>query len=223
MPNKEHKKKRYEVLAEVTKIFSSPRRLEILDALIQRDASVEEIAKLTTQSVATTSQHLQVLKQGCVVETQRQGTTIVYSLHPTIKEIFVHIRQFAEQINPELQMLAQQQQIVPLVNFGEVQQKMETNAVLLDVRSPKEFAFSHMAGAINIPLPHLCHRLHNLSKDQDIIVTCRGPYCVSSVEAIQVLQQNNFTVFHYTDGVGEWQMHGGSIVSGEKYISHTSN
>lgn len=215
MPNKEHKKQRYEVLAEVTKIFSSPRRLEILDALIQRDASVEEIAKLTTQSVATTSQHLQVLKQGCVVETQRQGTTIVYSLHPTIKEIFVHIRQFAEQMNPELQMLAQQQQIVPLVSFGEVQQKMEANAVLLDVRSPKEFAFSHMAGAINIPLPHLGNRLHHLSTDQEIIVTCRGPYCVSSVEAIQVLQQNNFTVFHYTDGVGEWQMHGGAILRSE--------
>lgn len=215
MPNKEHKKQRYEVLAEVTKIFSSPRRLEILDALIQRDASVEEIAKLTTQSVATTSQHLQVLKQGCVVKTQRQGTTIVYSLHPTIKEIFVHIRQFAEQMNPELQMLAQQQQVVPLVNFGEVQQKMEANAVLLDVRSPKEFAFSHMAGAINIPLPHLGNRLHHLSTDQEIIVTCRGPYCVSSVEAIQVLQQNNFTVFHYTDGVGEWQMHGGAILRSE--------
>ena len=215
MPNKEHKKKRYEVLAEVTKIFSSPRRLEILDALIQRDASVEEIAKLTTQSVATTSQHLQVLKQGCVVETQRQGTTIVYSLHPTIKQIFVHIRQFAEQMNPELQLLAQQQQIVPLVNFGEVQKKLEANAVLLDVRSPKEFAFSHMAGAVNIPLPHLGNRLHQLSTDQEIIVTCRGPYCVSSVEAIQVLQQNNFIVFHYTDGVGEWQMHGGSILRSE--------
>jgi DNA-binding transcriptional ArsR family regulator len=48
--------------ARIGKVLSNGRRLEIVELLAQAERSVEELAADTSQSVANTSQHLQVLK-----------------------------------------------------------------------------------------------------------------------------------------------------------------
>ena len=50
------------------------------------------------------------------------------------------------------------------------QQRME--GLLLDVRTPKEFAEGHVPGARNIPLHELSRSLHLLPRDQPITVYC---------------------------------------------------
>lgn len=47
-----------------------------------------------------------------------------------------------------------------------------TNALLVDVREPEEFAAGHMPGAINLPLSQMRQRYHELPQDRDIWLSC---------------------------------------------------
>jgi len=209
--NRELKNARYTAFAEMGKVFANARSLEIIDVLIQRPRSVEEIATSIQQSVASTSQHLQVLKRTKAVNTERQGTTIIYSLAEGTLEVFVAMRKLADAINPSLQVL-QQQRSIPSVTFEHVQHVLqESSAVLLDVRTVAEFENGHIEGAINIPLLELQNRVVELHLHQKVIVTCRGPYCVSSDEAAKFLSEKGFSVSRYDDGVGEWCVLGGKL------------
>jgi rhodanese-related sulfurtransferase len=213
---RDFKQARYSGFAEVGKIFSNAKRLEIIDALIQRPRSVEEISNVIEQSVASTSQHLQVLKRAQAVRTERQGTTIIYSLSEGTLDVFVAMRRLAETISPCLQVLRQQHANVPTITFEEVQQALEEEtALLLDVRTIQEFSNGHMDGAVSMPLQDLPFRMAELSIEKPLIVTCRGPYCVSSDEAAKLLIEQGFTVSRYDDGVGEWCSQGG-ILCGRK-------
>ena len=211
MTNKrDFKNARYNGFAEVGKIFANAKRLEIIDVLIQRPRSVDEIANAIEQSVASTSQHLQVLKRARAVQTERQGTTITYSLAEGTRDVFIAMRSLAESINPSLQVLRQQHASIPTITFEAVQEALNTGAaILLDVRTAKEFANGHMDGAINIPLDSL--PTTDISQTKPLIVTCRGPYCVSSDEAARLLLERGFSVSRYDDGVGEWCSQGGTL------------
>lgn len=52
-------------------------------------------------------------------------------------------------------------------------------AVILDVRSKHEFAFGHIAGAINIPVSDLSEMLSTLPDKRKTIITC----CASGVRS----------------------------------------
>ena len=47
-------------------------------------------------------------------------------------------------------------------------------ALLLDVRSPQEFAQGHLEDAINIPVQSLAQRITELPQDKQLIVYCRS-------------------------------------------------
>ena len=52
----------YDQLARISKAIASPRRLELIDLLAQRERPVEDLARLSSMSVANTSRHLQALR-----------------------------------------------------------------------------------------------------------------------------------------------------------------
>lgn len=54
------KQRLFDAFASVGKALSSGRRVELIDVLVQGERSVEELAGEIGQSVANTSQHLQV-------------------------------------------------------------------------------------------------------------------------------------------------------------------
>src|SRR6266542_220982 len=70
----------FEQFSRIGKALSSGRRLELLELLAQAERTVEDLAAETAQSVANTSQHLQVLRQAQLVETRREGNYIRYRL-----------------------------------------------------------------------------------------------------------------------------------------------
>ena len=78
----------------------------------------------------------------------------------------------------------------------------ETDAVVVDVREPKEFAKEHVEGAINIPLTQLRQRMRELPKDRDIFV-----YCVvgqRSYNAYRILRQNGYRVSNLPGGISTY-------------------
>jgi NADPH-dependent 2,4-dienoyl-CoA reductase/sulfur reductase-like enzyme/rhodanese-related sulfurtransferase len=71
--------------------------------------------------------------------------------------------------------------------------------VLLDVRNPEELAVESVPGAINIPLPLLRARLHELPRDREIWVICRSAQ--RAYNATRILLQNGFNARTLSGGM----------------------
>ncbi len=85
--------------------------------------------------------------------------------------------------------------------------------VIVDVRTPDDFAKGHVRGAINIPLQDLATRIGELakSKTKNIIVVCQAG--VQSSKAAAQLNQAGFNeVYSLSGGLAAWQSQGMPIV-----------
>lgn len=84
----------YELHAQVCKMLSHPKRLEIIHLLRNgRTLNVSGIAKRLGVTKANASQHLAVMRQQHLVATRRDGVTIRYSLvHPEITTAYDALR-----------------------------------------------------------------------------------------------------------------------------------
>src|SRR5256714_4349809 len=86
----------FDAQASVAQALGSGRRAEIVDVLAQGERSVEEIAGEISQSVANTSQHLQVLARAGLVRSRRDGTRVFYRLaSERVGEVWAAVRDVA--------------------------------------------------------------------------------------------------------------------------------
>ena len=70
----------YEMHADVCKIFSNAKRLEILNMLKDREMSAGELSGNLGINKANLSQHMSVLKSKGVILSRREGVNIYYSI-----------------------------------------------------------------------------------------------------------------------------------------------
>ena len=81
----------------------------------------------------------------------------------------------------------------------------DRSLVVLDVRTPEEFAAGHVPGAINIPHTEIAARVAELdgARDRDIVVYCRTGK--RSAQALDVLEQSGFRrLFHLEGDYTRW-------------------
>jgi rhodanese-related sulfurtransferase len=79
----------------------------------------------------------------------------------------------------------------------------QTPHLLLDVRTPEEFAGGHIPGARNIPLQTLAQRLDEIPKNQPVIIYCRSGN--RSRTASQQLARAGYTQLYDLGGILQWQ------------------
>ena len=79
---------------------------------------------------------------------------------------------------------------------------------VLDVRPAEEFAAGHLPGAINVPVEELGKRLKELVKGKEVMAYCRGPYCLMSFEAVELLRAKGFKARRLVGGLPEWRLAG---------------
>src|SRR5437870_8479015 len=97
----------FDALASAAQALGSGRRAEIVDVLAQGERSVEEIATEISQSVANTSQHLQVLARAGLVRSRREGTRVFYRLaSDRVGELWAAVRDVAAVHVAEVSVLA---------------------------------------------------------------------------------------------------------------------
>lgn len=70
----------YELHADICKIFSNAKRLEILNALRKGEKTVSELSKITKLSQTNLSQHLSVLRHRKVVIARKDGRNTYYRI-----------------------------------------------------------------------------------------------------------------------------------------------
>ncbi len=73
-----------------------------------------------------------------------------------------------------------------------------TDAMILDVREPREFQKGGVAGAVNVPLDELRPRMSELPRDRDIWIHCLAGQ--RSYVAERILKQCGFTVRNLSGG-----------------------
>ncbi len=204
-------------LAEVAKALGHEHRIELIEQLAQGPRSVEALADRVGLSVANASQHLQQLRRVGLVTTQRSGKRVVCRLaddaQPDIVGLLGGLRRVAEQTVASMERVVgayfrARDQLEPVTAADLVTRLREGRVLLIDVRPEDEYGLGHLPGALNIPLRQLEHRLSELSRDQEIVAYCRGPYCVLSFEAVAALRLHGFTVRRLDEGFPEWKASG---------------
>ena len=80
--------------AEMCKVFTNPIRLQILDALRQRETSVSELAGRLGVAMGNLSQHLNMMKQRRVLVSRKDGNNVYYQLaNPKMLKAFDLMRE----------------------------------------------------------------------------------------------------------------------------------
>ena len=86
----------FDALVSVARALGNGRRGEIVDVLAQGERSVDELAAEIGQTVANTSQHLQVLARAGLVRSRREGNRVYYRLaSDRVAELWAAVRDVA--------------------------------------------------------------------------------------------------------------------------------
>jgi rhodanese-related sulfurtransferase/DNA-binding transcriptional ArsR family regulator len=204
----------HDAFAASGKALASGKRLELLDLLGQGERTVDALAKAAGLNLTTVSAHLQTLKQAGFVDTRRDGVRIFYRLAgDDVAELFALLRKVAEN----------HQAAVPAARdayLGDgapeqiTHEQLATGAVLLDVRPAEEYVAGHIPGALSIPVSELAGRIEELPESAEIVVYCRGEYCVMAYDAVRLLTWHGRRAIRLNDGMLEWRLAGSPVEAG---------
>lgn len=202
----------YEQVARAGHALGNGHRLEILDLLCQGERSVEELAQEARLSLASTSQHLQVLHRAHLVARRKVGTQVRYRLSsPAVGALWIRLRNVAATEIPELPALVasefEHDDALEPITLDDLAERLARGEVtLVDVRPRLEFAAGHIAGAISIPLDELDQYRDTLPRDREIVAYCRGPYCVFARDAVAKLRTWGIPARRMALGYPEWKL-----------------
>jgi NADPH-dependent 2,4-dienoyl-CoA reductase/sulfur reductase-like enzyme/rhodanese-related sulfurtransferase len=92
----------------------------------------------------------------------------------------------------------------PVVHADQVAARVAEGALLLDVRSPAEFAEGHLPDARNLPVDELRDHLQDLPRDRPLVVYCRVGQ--RGYVATRILAQEGFQVSNVSGGYLTWSL-----------------
>ena len=221
-PNRAFKDAIYEQFSRIGKAVSSPKRLELLDLLCQGPRTVEVLARESGLTIANASQHLQVLRTARLVESEKEGLYVIYRLaDQAVCEFFRAMRVLAESRLAEVEQIKRRflegrKGMEPVDRKALLELVRKRAVTVLDVRPVEEYAAGHIPGALSIPLKELQLRLSDLPHDQEIVAYCRGPYCVLSIQAVEMLRARGFNAVRIDEGIQDFRAMGFPIAVGRE-------
>ncbi len=218
----------FEQFALVGKALGSGKRLELIDLLAQGERTVESLADAADLGLSTTSAHLQTLKRAGLVITRRERTRIHYELAgEDVAWLYSLIRVVAQAHLSEVEQARRAYLgIDEPGTAGTVDERQEMTpedllvcaeagtVTVLDVRPRHEYTAGHIPGALSIPVGELGDRLSELAPDREIVVYCRGAYCVLAYEAVGILRQSGLRATRLNAGMLEWRLENLPVSSG---------
>ena len=204
----------YAQFARVGTALASDKRLELLDLLAQAPRHVDALAAETEAPVANVSQHLQILRNARLIDSERAGTRVIYRLADDgVLRLWLALRSVAVSRLAEVEQLVAEFAVdksghSPVSRDQLMELIAEGQAFLIDVRPALEYESGHLPGAISIPVDELPARLDELPRDRRIIAYCRGAYCLFADEAVAMLRESRFEAERLDGGWPEWHAEG---------------
>lgn len=214
MSTQNPKRELFQQLARVGTALSSGTRLEFLELLAQGERTVDQLATMTGVSVANTSQHLQKLRQAGLVVGRKEGQYVFYRLaSDEVVGLLETLGKVGEVHLAEVERIvriyfAAKDDMEPVPAKELLDRARKGLVTVLDVRPPEEFSAGHLPGAVNIPIHELEKRLSELPKRKEVVAYCRGPYCLMSYDAVQLLRRKGLKARRLQAGLPEWRRAG---------------
>ena len=214
MAQRDAKDSLFAAFASVAKALGNGRRAEIVDVLAQGERSVDELATEIGQSIANTSQHLQVLAQAGLVQSRRAGTRVFYRpASEGVVDLWTAVRDVAVEHVASVEVLADaylgDRSEVESVGMEDLAARLaEGSVVLLDVRPRAEYQAGHLPDAVSAPIDELPGLVDDLPGGLEVVAYCRGPYCVYADDAVRLLRARGRTARRLDVGVPEWRRAG---------------
>jgi DNA-binding transcriptional ArsR family regulator len=98
----------YELQAEICKILSSPKRIEIISALKDGEKTVTELVDILGSPKANVSQHLAVMRLKGILKSRRDGVNIYYSIaNPKVVQACALMREVLNELLMERSRMAE--------------------------------------------------------------------------------------------------------------------
>ena len=220
MRHRDFKDQLYAQFARIGHAVSAPKRIELLDLLAQGEKTVEQLAEQTATPVKNTSAHLRVLRQAMLVETRRSGSYVHYRLaDDDVLRFLRSLQGLGRSRLAEVEQVAalyidRRDELDP-VGLAELRRLAREGAVtILDVRPREEYEAGHIPGALSVPVAGLRGRLGEIPKRREVVAYCRGPYCVYSVEAVELLRKHGYRARRASDGLPDWRAAGWPVARG---------
>ena len=211
MKSREFKDLIFQQFANTATAFSSPKRLEIIDLLIQGEKDVESLSRQIQATFANTSRHLQILKNARLVDNRRDGVRIYYRISDErVFNCWKGLQLLAENRVAEMKGILneflEERGAMSAINKDELLTRIKSkDVIVIDVRPEEEYKSGHIKGAVSIPLSELKSRLNEIPANQEIVAYCRGPYCVLAPDAIKILRGNGYNALRFDEGLPEWK------------------
>jgi len=214
-----------EALAQLARAMAHPYRLALLEAIFQRESSVEQLAERTGLTVTNTSQHLQQLRRSGFVLSRREGKQVFYRAgEGPVPDLLSALHHLSTWQQNEMRQIAEDSLYHPHpltgVSIEALLDRIAQGALLLDVRSVEDYALGHLPGALNIPVETLSEHIDKLPRNQDILAYCGGRFCVLSIKAVELLREQGLSAERVSDGFPGWQAAGLEI---ETYTQNNSS
>jgi len=217
----------YGHLADVAQALGHAHRLELLEHLAQGERSVEDLSARSGLAFANTSRHLQILRRARLVNADRRGKRIIYSLagESEVTGLIHALGRVGERNVAEIDRVMadyfRARDALEAVSREDLIARMQDGLVtILDVRPSDEFDAGHLPGALNIPLSELADRLNELPDAREVVAYCRGPWCVLSFEAVAALRERGLQSRRLEDGFPEWKAAGLPIEAFHQGVAH---
>jgi rhodanese-related sulfurtransferase/DNA-binding transcriptional ArsR family regulator len=220
LEGREAKDRLYAEFAQTAKAVGSPRRVEILELLAQRERTVEELTTATGLKITNTSAHLQVLRRAGLVDSRRDGTRIHYRLAGDDVAAFVDaLRELARVrlagVDRVVRDYFEERDHLEPVSCADLLARIQGgDLVVVDVRPADEYIAGHIPGAVSVPLDDLDAALAGIPKGTEIVAYCRGPYCVLAPQAVERLRQYGYRARRLDQGMPEWRCAGLPVAVG---------
>jgi rhodanese-related sulfurtransferase len=221
MGHREFKDPLYAQFARIGHAVASPKRIELLDLLTQGEKTVEQLVEQSATPLKNTSAHLRVLRQARLVETRRDGAYIYYRLASDAVSRFVRElqslgRSRLAEVEQATSLYIDRRDAMEPVTLKELRRRLrEGDITVIDVRPTEEYRASHIPGALSIPVQQLKRRLPQIPKGREVVAYCRGPYCVYSVEAVELLRKHGYKARRADQGLPEWRANGLPVAAGD--------
>lgn len=211
----------YAQFSRIGKAFSNSNRLELLDLLSQAERTVEALAEEAGLTVKNTSAHLRVLREARLVARRKEPPYVFYRLADD--EVLVLLRQVeavALARLAEVERLVQDyfedpDELEP-IGPAELARRLAADEVtVLDVRPEEEYRAGHIPGARSMPVAEIEARISELPADREVVAYCRGPYCLFSLEAVELLRRRGVRARRLDTGLPDWRAAGHEVVVGD--------
>lgn len=209
----------FDAFAVVAKAMANGRRAELIDVLAQGERSVDVLAGEVGQSLANTSQHLQVLTRAGLLRSRRDGTRVLYRLaSDEVEHLWANLRAVAASHVAGVERLAADylgdRRGLEELSRAELARRLGDGVIVWDVRPAPEYEAGHVPGAVSVPPEEVRRRLRHVPVDVEVVAYCRGPFCVYADDAVRQLRHKGRTARRLEDGFPEWRRAGLPVAVG---------